>query len=51
MTRHSGLHVGGVPINPCTQEHTDWPLISLHWLFGPHGVGLQGWVFWGSNKE
>lgn len=39
---HSGLHRGGEPINVDIQEHTAWLLISLHWLFGPHGEGLQG---------
>lgn len=30
LTTHSDLQVGGLPIYPCTQEHTAWPLISLH---------------------
>lgn len=46
---HSGLHVGGLPMKPGTQEQTAWLLISLHWLFGPHGDGLQGCVTIGSK--
>lgn len=45
LTMHSGLHVGGLPIKPGTQEQTAWLLISLHWLFGPQGDGLQGFLF------
>lgn len=42
LVTHSGLHVGGLPKNPGTQEQTACWLISLHWLFGPHGEGTQG---------
>ena len=48
LTTHSGLHVGGLPIYPGTQEHTAWPLISRHWLLGPHGDGWHGCVTIGS---
>lgn len=48
LTTHSGLHVGGLPMYPVTHVQTAKPLISLHWLFGPHGDGLQGCVVTGS---
>ena len=35
-------------MKPGTHEHTDCPLTSLHWLFGPHGDGLQGLVITGA---
>lgn len=41
---HSGLQVGGAPIYPDKHEHMAWPLISRHWLLGPHGDGLQGCI-------
>lgn len=41
---HSGRHIGGVPKNPCKHEQTAWLLLSLHWLLGPHGDGIQGFV-------
>lgn len=44
LTIHSGLQFGGLPRKPDKQEQTAWSLNSLHWLFGPQGVGLQGWV-------
>lgn len=47
---HSGLHDGGVPTYPTTQEHTAWLFISLHWLFGPQGDGLHGWLMICSKK-
>lgn len=39
---HSGLHVGGLPTYPSSQEHTPCPSTSLHWLKGPHGDGTHG---------
>ncbi len=48
-TIHSGLHVGGFPIKPGKQEQTAWPFISRHWLFGPHGDGLQGCTSMGAK--
>lgn len=42
---HSGRHEGGLPMYVGRQEQTAWLLISLHWLFCPHGLGLQGRVF------
>lgn len=50
LVTHSGLQVGGLPINPSTQEHTAWPLISLHLLYGPHGEGLQGLLIGGATS-
>lgn len=48
---HSGLHVGGLPTNPGTQEHTAWEFISRHWLFGPHGEGLHGFAIVGTKTK
>lgn len=48
---HSGLHVGGLPIKPSTQEHTPWPFISLHLLLGPHGDGTHGLVSTGAKMR
>jgi hypothetical protein len=42
LTTHSGLHDGGLPTKLGWQEHTAWPLVTLHTLFGPHGDGSQG---------
>lgn len=39
---HSGLHPGGVPMYEGRQEQIAWPLLSLHKLFGPQGVGTHG---------
>lgn len=47
---HSGRQTGGLPINPRRHEHTAWEFTSLHWLFGPHGDGLQGFVFIGAEN-
>lgn len=41
---HSGLHSGGDPRYPVAQVQIATPFCDLHWLFGPHGVGLQGSV-------
>lgn len=51
LVRHSGLHVGGLPMYPETQEQTACELISLHWLFGPQGDGLHGCVIGGGSKN
>lgn len=42
LTVHSGLQLGGDPMLPGKQEQTAFPPISLHWLFGPQGVGTHG---------
>lgn len=47
LPTHSGLHDGGLPKKLGWQEHTAWPLVTLHTLFGPHGDGSQG--FCGGN--
>lgn len=44
LTVHSGLQPGGLPIYSGKQEHTACPLTSLHWLFGPQGDGLHGFL-------
>lgn len=51
LETHSGLQVGGEPMYPGTQEHTAWLFISLHWLFGPHGEGLQGFLGTSAKKK
>lgn len=48
---HSGRQFGGLPRKPSKQEQTAWLLYSLHWLFGPHGDGLQGWTISGSRLK
>lgn len=45
---HSGLHAGGAPMLLGAHEQAAWPLISLHWLFGPHGEGWHGFETTGS---
>lgn len=42
FTTHSGRQVGGLPMKFARQVHTAWSLTFRHWLFGPHGDGLQG---------
>jgi len=42
LNTHSGLHPGGLPWYDGRHEQIAWPFISLHWLFGPHGDGVQG---------
>lgn len=44
LITHSGRQYGGEPTKEGKQEQTACPLISLHWLFAPHGDGLQGLV-------
>lgn len=44
LVTHSGLHVGGAPLYPKIQEQIACPLISRHWLLGPHGDGLHGFI-------
>lgn len=51
LLTHSGRHIGGDPINPSTQEHTAWPFIALHLLFGPQGDGTHGLTITGSGKS
>lgn len=51
LTTHSGLHDGGVPIKLGTQVQTAWPFTALHWLFGPHGDGLHGFISMGSKED
>lgn len=51
LTLHSGLHEGGLPINPTTHEQTACPFISRHWLFGPHGLGWHGCKLVTVNKK
>lgn len=41
---HSGRHNGGVPKKPLIHEQTPCWLITLHWLLGPHGLGLHGFT-------
>lgn len=50
LVTHSGLQVGGLPMYPTAHEQTAWPLISLHWLFGPQGDGLHGFLGIGSKN-
>lgn len=42
LTMHSGLQDGGLPMKPCTHEHTACSLMTRHWLLGPQGDGLHG---------
>lgn len=44
LTTHSGRQFGGEPIKSGKQEQTACPLVSLHWLLGPHGEGIHGFV-------
>lgn len=39
---HSGRHDGGDPWYSGRQEHTGWPLLLRHMLFGPQEDGLHG---------
>lgn len=36
---------------PGIQEQTPWPLISLHWLFGPQGLGWHGFCGGGATNN
>lgn len=49
---HSGRHMGGFPMKDGKHEHTAWLLSSLHWLFGPHGEGIHGYIgsIWVTEK-
>jgi hypothetical protein len=38
-------------MKPGTHEHTACPLISRHWLLGPHGDGLQGSATTGATQK
>lgn len=51
LITHSGLQVGGAPTNPFMQLHTACILFSRHWLFGPHGDGLQGLLMGGATRK
>lgn len=42
---HSGLQLGGAPINAGKQEHTAKLSKGLHLLFAPHGEGSQGFIW------
>lgn len=42
FTTHSGRQFGGVPMKFTKQVHTACSFTVRHWLFGPHGDGLQG---------
>lgn len=39
---HSGLQLGGVPVNSGRQEHEGAPPILRHCELGPHGEGMHG---------
>lgn len=51
LTKHSGLQSGGLPIKSGIHVHTAWPLTSLHWLFCPHGDGIQGLLISGPKNN
>lgn len=38
---HSGRQPGGLPTKLAKHVQAAIPLLSLHWLFGPHGLGRQ----------
>lgn len=42
---HSGLQEGGVPIYWGKQEQAAWLKVARHCENGPHGEGLQGFLF------
>lgn len=42
FTTHSGRQFGGVPMKFAKQVHTACSFTVRHWLFDPHGDGLQG---------
>lgn len=44
LTTHSGRHEGGFPVYSGRQEHTALPETTRHWLFGPQGDGIHGFV-------
>lgn len=44
LTTHSGRQAGAFPAKPGKHEQTATPLFSRHWLFGPHGDGLHGFI-------
>lgn len=41
---HSGLQFGALPMYVGKQEQTACRFISLHWLWGPQGLGMQGLI-------
>lgn len=42
LLTHSGLQLGGVPINSGKQEQDGLSPATWHWEFGPQGDGWQG---------
>jgi len=47
---HSGLQLGGEPINSDKQEHDGDSPCTLHWEFGPQGDGIHGFpTGWGTS--
>lgn len=42
LLTHSGLQLGGTPINSGEQEQEGELLTTLHWELGPHGEGSHG---------
>lgn len=42
FTTHSGLQFGGDPWYSGRHEHTAFPFLSMHLLFGPQGDGVHG---------
>lgn len=47
---HSGLQLGGEPVNSGRQEHDGESLITWHWAFGPHGDGSHGFCCGGTSN-
>lgn len=41
---HSGLQLGGCPLNSGRHEQLGDSLITLHMAFDPHGDGWQGFI-------
>lgn len=42
LLAHSGLQLGGVPMNSGEQEQEGALLMTLHSALGPHGEGSHG---------
>lgn len=42
LLTHSGLQLGGMPMNSDEQEQEGELLTTLHWELGPHGEGSHG---------
>lgn len=47
---HSGLQLGGEPVNSGKQEHDGELLITWHCAFGPQGDGSQGFCCGGTSN-